>query len=286
VIIGLIVVPLMVLNMERQSDEEPWITRPFSALSGIVQRAYASFSSGVRGTTSLYLDLVGVQTKNRALQREIEEMRAQLGSMTELKVENERLNSLLGFRQSSPMELLAVKVVGRDLFPDHQTLTINRGTEHGIKSGMAALTVGGVIGYVFRTQRYSATVILLTDRYATIDALVQRSRARGLAEGDSKDGTVLRYLKRADDVRVGDLVVTSGMHGIFPKGFPIGKVRELRKSQYGMTQELSIDPAVETANLEEFFVVLNANQADHSVKPEVDEATASTEPKGQEKLGP
>lgn len=274
ILLALVVVPLMALNMERQEDEEPWFVVPFSLAGGMVQRAYASFSSGVRGTTALYLDLIDVKTQNRLLQKEIEEMRAQLGSMTELKIENERLTQLLGFKQNSPMELVAVKVVGKDLLPDHQTLTINRGSQHGIKSGMAALTVGGVVGYVFRTQPLTSTVILLTDRYASIDSLVQRSRARGLSEGNSKGATVLKYIKRTDDVQAGDLVVTSGMYGVFPKGFPIGKVTQIRKSQYGMTQELDIEPAVETQNLEEFFVVLNANQADYAPKEQLQPATS------------
>lgn len=273
-VIAVVVVPLMAINMQRNSEEELWFTKPFSFIGGVIQGAYSSFSSGVRGTTGMYLDLINVKTENRELKVEIAELRAQLGSMTELKVENERLNKLLGFRQSSNMDLLAAKVVGKDLLIDHQTLTVNRGTHHGVKKNMAALTVGGVVGYVFRSDLYTSQILLITDRYAAIDALVQRSRARGIVEGSSRDSTTLKYVKRGDDVQVGDLVVTSGMYNVFPKGFPIGIVKLVNKSQYGMTQELELTPAVDPLNLEELFIVLNANQADFSPsEPAPEDAT-------------
>ncbi|MGE0762028.1 MAG: rod shape-determining protein MreC [Bdellovibrionales bacterium] len=267
-VIAVVVVPLMAINMQRNSEEELWFTKPFTFMGGAIQGAYSSFSSGVRGTTSMYLDLINIKTENKALKAEITELRAQLGSMTELKVENERLTNLLGFKQASNMDLLAAKVVGKDMMLDHQTLTVNRGTFHGVAKNMAALTVGGVVGYVFRADMYTSQILLLTDRYAAIDALVQRSRARGIVEGNSRDRTTLKYIKRGDDVQVGDLVVTSGMYNVFPKGFPVGVVQKINKSQYGMTQELELAPSIDPLNLEELFVVLNANQADFTPKPE------------------
>jgi rod shape-determining protein MreC len=265
-VVAVVVVPLMAINMHRESDEDIWFTMPFAFIGGAIQGAYSSFSSGVRGTTGMYLDLINIKTENRALKVENSELRAQLGAMTELKVENERLNKLLGFRQNSNMDLLAAKVIGKDLL-DHQTLAVNRGTHHGVKKNMAALTVGGIVGYVFRADLYTSQILLLTDRYAAIDALVQRSRARGIVEGNTRDMAILKYVKRGDDVQVGDLVVTSGIYNVFPKGFPIGIVRQINKSQYGMTQELELDPAVDPMNLEELFIVLNANQADLSPPP-------------------
>ncbi len=127
---------------------------------------------------------------------------------------------------------------------------------------MAAVTTGGVIGYTFRVENESSQILLLTDRYAVIDAIVQRSRASGLVEGVSRTACKLKYLKRSDDVKVGDLVVTSGLFNIFPKGFPIGTVTSIDKSRYGMTQEVEIKPQIEPLNLEELFIVINANHED------------------------
>ncbi|MGE3683220.1 MAG: rod shape-determining protein MreC [Bdellovibrionales bacterium] len=263
-VITLIVLPLVAINMQRKSEEELWFTRPFSFAGSLIQQGFASFSSGVRGTTAMYLDLIGIKRENEALRNQLAELNAQLGAMTELKLENERLGQLLGFKQATKMDLLAARVIGRDLLPDHKTITVDRGLVHGVQKNMAALTIGGVIGYTFRVEKDSSQILLLTDTYAVIDAIVQRSRARGLVEGMSRNTCRLRHLKRSDDVRVGDLVVTSGLFNIFPKGFPIGTVTSIDKSRYGMTQDVEIKPAVEPLNLEELFIVLNANHQDLS----------------------
>jgi rod shape-determining protein MreC len=267
VVVLIVAVPLISINMQRESKEMPWFLRPFSAVSSLMQRTYSSFSTGVRGTTSLYLDLVGIKKENRQLWEKNAQLRAQLGSMTELELENERLNNLLQFKQKSNMDLLAAKVIGNDLLPNHSTITINRGSQHGVTRTMAAITIGGVVGYVLRAEPYSAQILLLTDRYIAIDAIVQRSRARGVIEGKSKGVSQLRYLQRSDDVKEGDLVVTSGLDNIFPKGFPIGLVTHVEKSQYGMSQEVIVKPTVNPMRLEEIFVVLNAQHENFNPKP-------------------
>lgn len=213
-------------------------------------------------TLKRQIDLISVKKQNREFKQKLDELNAQLGAQTELKMENERLSQLLGFKHASKMTLLAARVIARDLMPDHYTITVDRGLSHGVQKHMAALTIGGVVGYTFRVDNESSQILLLTDGYAAIDALVQRSRAVGLVEGVSRDGCRLRYLKRSDDVKVGDLVVTSGLFNIFPKGFPIGTVSAIDKSKYGTTQEVDVKPAVEALNLEELFIVINANHQD------------------------
>lgn len=262
--IAIVVIPIIAVNMQRKSEEELWFTKPFTFAGATMQRSFASFSSGVRGTTAMYLDLIGVKKQNQELKTQLAELSAQLGAMTELKMENERLGQLLGFKQAAKMNLLAARVIGRDLLPDHATITVDRGMNHGVQKNMAALTIGGVIGYTFRVENESSQILLLTDPYAVVDATVQRSRARGLVEGVRKGNVRLRYLKRSDDVKVGDLVVTSGMFNMFPKGFPIGTVTAIDKSRYGMTQDVEMKPTIEPLNLEEIFIVINANHQDFS----------------------
>ena len=257
-----LLVPFLLFNMERKSGETPWILKPFSFATGVIQSGYSSFSSGVRGTTSLYLNLVGIRRKNSELTDLNAKLRAQLGEMTELTLENERLRKLLNFKEKSNMDLLGAKVIGQDLISENSTITINKGTHHGIKRNMAAITAGGVVGYVLRADVYTSQIILLTDRYAAIDALVQRSRARGIVEGLDTDTCNLNFLKRGDDAQNGDLIVTSGLDNIFPKGFPVGIISKVEKSRYGVTQYIEIKPIISPNNLEEIFIVLNAQQQD------------------------
>ncbi len=258
----LLAIPVFSVDMQKSSKDEPWIFRPFFFMSGLTQNSFSSLTSGVRSTTDLYLNLIDIKTQNRELTQEIGQLKAQLGAMTELGLENERLNKLIEFRQRSKMELVAARIIGRDLFPDYDTVTVNRGEKQGIKKGMAAITVNGVVGYTIQVEPYTSQILLLTDRYSVIDAIVQRSRARGIIQGHQKDTCALAYLKRGDDVKQGDMIVTSGLDNIFPKGFPIGTVLEVEKDEYGLGQKVEIQPVVNPSNLEELFVVTNSHQED------------------------
>lgn len=285
-ILGIVGFPLLITNLQREStDEVPWYARPFTFVAGVVQNTFSSFSSGIRGTTAMYINLIDVKTKNRVLLDENAELRAQLGALTELKMENQRLVDLLSFKKETKMDLLAAKVVGRDLLADHQSVTINRGTHHGIKKNMAAITTGGVVGYVLRSEAFTSQILLLIDRYGIIDAIVQRSRARGIVEGRGPDSCKLRYLNRGDDVQVGDLVVTSGLDNIFPKGFPVGVVTGVSKSRYGMTQDIDLKPAINPSILEEMFIVINSMNEDFNPKTDEEFVPNDEKEKDKEKAG-
>ena len=262
IVLVVIALPLLSINMKRNPGEDPWYKEPFSVAVSVIQGGYSSFTSGVRGTTSMYLKLIGIKKENLGLTKENAELRAKLGGLTELKLENERLSKLLDFKKSTNMELLAAKVIARDISPDRTSIRINRGTRNGVKKLMGIITVEGVVGYVLKADFDSSTVIVLTDRSAAIDAIVQRTRAQGLVSGKNISSCRLRYLERADDVAAGDMIVTSGLQGYFPKGFPIGKLTSVRKTDFGISQEADLTPVVNPANLEEVFIVLNSGQED------------------------
>jgi rod shape-determining protein MreC len=254
-VVFVIALPLLSINIQRGPDEPPWYTQPFSFVAGTILNGFTSFSQGVRGTVTMYANLINIKTENRLLKKEIEEMRAQLGKLTELGLENERLNKLIGFQQNAPGKLLAARVTGLDLLPDHSTIRINRGSLDGVQKGQAVITFEGVVGYVFNSEAHSSQILVLTDRYAVVDAIVQRTRARGIVAGVSVDRCRLKYLHRADDVLEGDVIVTSGLDNIFPKGFPVATVVSVEKKNYGITQKVELRPIVDPSRLEEVFVV-------------------------------
>ncbi len=258
----LVAIPLFSVNMQQQNPNRPWILEPFYYLTATTQNSYAGLSSGVRSTTKDYLNLVDTNKKNQKLEKELAELKAQLGALTELKLENERLSRLLEFKQKANMNLLGARIIGRDLLTEYDTVTIDRGEDHGVKKGMGVITISGVVGYAIEVEAKISKILLITDRYAVVDGIVQRSRARGIIQGQSKDSCALTFLKRSDDVQDGDTVVTSGIDNYFPKGFPIGEVTNVKKDEYGLGQEVTLQPIVSAANLEEVFVILNANNQD------------------------
>lgn len=282
-LIPIISLPLITINTQQTPRPSEWYGEPLALMASKSQGLYNWFSDEVRGTASLYLNLIDIKKDNLVLKNLNAELKAQLAAMTELKLENERLNQLFAFKQKTKMDLLAAKVIGRDLSSDHATITIDRGSVDGIKPMQAVMTIEGAVGYVFRVQKSTARIMLITDRYAVVDGIVQRSRARGLVEGKSMDACLLKYVNKSADVVTGDLIVTSGLDGIFPKGLPIAMVELVNKKAYTVTLDVELKPVVNPNKVEELFVVRNANQADveealaSDKSPSNDEVKATTE---------
>lgn len=264
-IIGFIIsLPLMSINMQQNPLASGWYDRPFSFMAAMTQNGFYSFSDGVRSTTAMYLDLINIKKDSQKLNEENRELRTRLEAMAELQKENDRLNDLLSFKAKTKMDLIAAKVMSKDLVSDHNTLRINKGTHDGIKAGEAVITTGGVVGYIYRPQAFTSQVLLITDRYSVVDGVVSRSRARGIVEGKNASSCALRYVERSEDVKVGDLVVTSGLDNIFPKGFPVATVESVENKSYLVSLKVELKPIVDPDKVEEVFVISNASNEDLS----------------------
>lgn len=262
----LLSLPLVSINTQQDPRETGWYNKPFSLLSGMAQSSFFSFSDGIRGTTSLYLNLINLKKKSADIEAENRELKTRLASLDELSTENDRLRGLLEFKAQSKMTLIAARVMSKDLLSDHNTLQIDKGSNHGLKKGMAVITTEGVVGSLLRVEPFSALILLVTDRYSVVDGIVSRSRARGIVEGRNQSTCVLRYVEKSEDIQTGDLVITSGIDNIFPKGFPIAKVEVVESKSYSVSMKVELRPLVEAHKIEEVFVILNANQEDYSGK--------------------
>lgn len=256
--------PLVSINMQQQPSESGWFDKPFSFLAGGMQSGFFSFSDGVRGTTALYVNLIDIKKDNQRLKAENEQLQTQLLAMDEMKKENDRLAALLDFQAKTKMQMLAARVISRDLLSDHSTIRLNKGTHHGLKAGQAVISTQGVVGYIFRPQAFTSQVLLVTDRYSVVDGIVARSRARGIVEGKGPDSCALRYVEKSEDIQKGDLIVTSGIDNIFPKGFPVAVVEEVENKQYAASLRVELKPVVDPDKLEEVFVITNAAEEDLS----------------------
>jgi rod shape-determining protein MreC len=164
------------------------------------------------------------------------------------------------------MNLVAAQVIGRDLVIDHNTITINKGTNEGLAPGQAVITTEGALGYIFKADALTSHVMLITDRYAVVDGIVQRTRAHGIVEGKSQNGCVLKYVEKTEDVKVGDLVVTGGLDNIFPKGFPVAVVESVERKTFSVSLKVDLRPVVDPYKVEEVFVVTNAAKEDFGDK--------------------
>lgn len=206
-----------------------------------------------------YIYLTNVEQENRGLRESVKLLNKSLVEKSETALENERLRKLLGLRDSLHLPTLAASVVSEDSSPWFRTVTIDRGRKDGVKEGMPVLSSAGVVGRVVKMGEKSSRILLLTDHASGISAVIERSRARGVVKGKGGKDCALDFSERGEDVRIGDVVVTSGLGGGYPKGLPIGEVAMVKKGQYGIFQVVDVRPYVNISRLEEVLVVLHRN---------------------------
>ncbi len=202
-----------------------------------------------------YVALVGLREENERLRRRIVEFEQQEARITEIMEIDRRLAALLRFQTNLVGDSQAAMIIGRDPFPSFGTVTISKGEAEGVRKSMAVLSPSGVVGRIMSTSAHSSRVLLMTDHNSGIDALVQRTRARGIVEGSLEGRCVMKYLKREEDVAVGDRIITSGLDGIFPKGVVIGEVMHVTRGTRGLLQVAEVKPAVPLDSIEEVLVV-------------------------------
>jgi rod shape-determining protein MreC len=219
-----------------------------------LQRATTSAIEVVVGTWRTYVDLVGVKQENERLRRRILDLEQEAVRVAEVEQTDKRLQELLSLRSALEGDILVATIIGRDPLPWFSTLTIDKGEADGVHKSAAVLSPFGVVGQTMATGAHSARVLLLTDHNSGIDAVVQRSRARGIVEGALDGGCVMKYLKRDEDVEVGDRIVTSGLDGLFPKGIMIGEVTRVTRGNRGLLQVADIKPSVPLDRIEEVLV--------------------------------
>jgi rod shape-determining protein MreC len=220
-----------------------------------VQRGASAVVAGARGVWTGYVDLRRVRAENAQLRRQLADIQVQLQAQRALADRSRGLEQLLELRDRTSLATVAAEIIGAGAAPEFRTVTIDKGEAHGLRRDLAVIAPAGVVGRVVVASADASKVQLLVDRNAAAGALVQRSRAQGIAIGGGESTLRLDYVSEIEDVAVGDLVVTSGIDGIFPKGFVIGRVEEVERSGGGY-REIRVRPAVDFSRLEEVLVVL------------------------------
>lgn len=220
-----------------------------------VQRVGSAAVRGVREAWTGYVDLRGARAENDALLRQLRDARIALQQERALAQRTRGLQQLLELREQVAVSTAAANVIGAAATPDFRTITIDKGTGGGLRPDMAVIAPSGVVGRVVVPSARAAKVQLLIDRNAAAGALIERTRAQGVVLGTGDGYLELDYLSGMVDIVPGDTVVTSGIDGIFPKGFVIGWVDEVERS--GSTyKRVTVRPAVDFSRLEEVLVVL------------------------------
>jgi rod shape-determining protein MreC len=243
-----------IVTIQVKNGRFPFMERPVLAVAGFFERIISAPFRFVGSVGTRYVYLVRTERDNDRLKLELARLQIENSATNELLTENERLRDLLVFKKQNPPTATAVQIIAKSNLPASSTITINKGSDDGIEKDMAVIAADGVVGKVQAVMPGTAKVILLTDPGSTLAVRVQRNREDGLLEG--KLGLcALKYVSFYADIQEGDLLVTSGLDGLFPKGLPVATVLHVAKHEASAFQTVTARPIVSFSRLEEALVL-------------------------------
>ena len=236
-----------------------------SALRALLIGLFSPIQRGADGTLSAvsslwygYVDLRGVREENSRLKEDVARLEQALWMERDVVASYRRLSSVVELAERIPGDPIVAEVVGLDASAWFRTVTVNRGTAHGVALNAPVIAAGGLVGRVISVGSDVAQIQLLTDRDCSVGALLARTRARGVVGGSgeqaSPTGLTLNYVSNLEEVVEGDLLVTSGMDGIYPKGIAIGRVASVRNGPR-LFKLVTVEPAANLERLEEVFIL-------------------------------
>lgn len=206
-----------------------------------------------------YIALWKTRSENRTLFDENRKLVNTIIHLRELEQENTRLRNLLQFKENFKIQATIARMIAKDASSEFRAIRINRGSSSGIEPNMAVINAEGVVGRVLRVSESTSDVVTILDPLSAVDAYIMRSRARGIVEGLTDALCQLKFALRTDDIQPGDLLLSSGLGGNFPKGIPVGTVIKVTRKSYGITQKVEVRPSVDFSKLEEVLVVTDSN---------------------------
>jgi rod shape-determining protein MreC len=231
--------------------------------SRLLEPLQASVSSAfgqAEDITSVVRRMTELSAQNDQYREEIDRLQAEIARLRELEAENRDLRNLLGLKQRAGTgELLPARVIARDPSPFVQAITLDRGTDDGVKEGMTIITWRGVVGRVNRVSPTSSKVLLITDTSSSISGRIQTSESRvtGIIRGRPEGGLLMQRIPQEETLQTGETVVTSDFGGLMPEGLVIGQIIQIRRKDVDVLQEAVIEPSADLKQLERLYVLLS-----------------------------
>jgi rod shape-determining protein MreC len=195
--------------------------------------------------------------QNEILKKEIDFLKQKINALNEASLENKRLKETLSLKEKSPYKVIPARVIARSADSWSSVVIIDKGSYHGIKRGMAVINYLGLVGRVIESTDYTSKIMLINDSNLSISAIVQRTRQEGVISGTLGNSLIMRYLPKDCDIKVSDIIITSGFSQAYPKGLLIGAVIDVGEEFSGLSRYAIIRPAVNLSSIEEVLIVVS-----------------------------
>ena len=265
ILLGLLVIGHLLL-ISRQVDSghgQSLLDRAVFGLLSPVQRLAGGVVTSVADAYRSYVDLRHVGDENLELKQRVGALETELQRRQRLAEEATRLRALLDLARELPVKTIAAEVVARDGTPWFRSLTIDRGASDGVALNASVVCPEGVVGRIVALGPRAARVQTLRDRDSGLGAIVERSRVTGVVSGQvglagpGSNDLLMKYVASTADIQEGDLIVTSGLDRLFPKGLRVGAVRWLGPAS-GLFREVLLTPAADLDRLDQVLVLVDA----------------------------
>ena len=245
------------------------------------QQGFSSLGGGVSDLKDSVEEMEHLQTEVVQLRAEVEQLRAQNLNASEALSENQRLRALLGYeRHATQFDMVAASIIGRESATWSSVVMINRGTLDGVADNMAVVTEMGLVGHVVEAGLNTSKVQLILDPRSSVGTLIQRpeSRVAGIVEGDINNPHAPKMVNipKDADVKVDDMIVTSGFGGVYPKGIVVGKIKEIRNDEGGLLKHGIVATTVNFEKLEDVAVITESREAPPDPLPPVIQTSGSS----------
>lgn len=235
-----------------------WVEALVVSATAPGMQALHSLGAGAKRLWKGYFHLVGVEKENQGLKRRLEESLQKEARYQEAQQAVQRLEALLELKRQLALPVTGARVIAYDPSLWSRAALLDQGKAQGVEVGQAVVAPAGIAGRIVETYPRYSKAMLIVDRLSGADAMVQRTRVRGVLQGKGGNRCALEYVPKNADVEVGDLVLASGLGGIYPQGLVFGKVTAANKKGQGVFQEIEVTPAVDLSALEEVLVVKSA----------------------------
>lgn len=256
-----IALPVLIFVLFGNQRQDPGLLeRPMISGIGKLQSHNDYVVGNASNIWDSYIDLVHTKRDNEDLRRENAKLREENIGLQGILQQNARLTKLVGFKQQRPIyQLEPARVIAADMSPYFRVLRLRLETEtDSIEPEMPVVAAEGVVGRIERVDGRYCDVMLSVDPRSKIDIMTQLNRSRGILSGtgdESKYEAKIAYLLRRDEVEEGELVVTSGRAGTFPKELPVGRITSVDAKSFGLYQEVTVEPIVDFSRLEEVYII-------------------------------
>lgn len=254
---------LLLLTLQTRGHSSAGALSVLAFVTTPIQSGLAKANRAAFGLWSTYLDWKNVRAENRRLREEVQRLRVDGLRVMETAEENQRLRRLLALQERLPLTTLSGEVIAREWSGWVRSLTVNRGRGDNVARLTAVISPDGLIGRIVDVRPGASIVQVLTDPTSTVGGHVVRTRTPGIVEGEPRGTLRFKYMARdGASIQVGDLVVTAGLGGLFPRGIPIGRVRAIDNRGSALFHYAALTPSVDFARIDEVLLLVGDGPRD------------------------